>query len=441
MHMKRLLVSCCLLCLMIIGTTASAQTVPYAVSPAVAELYARFTALPAVQKGLDFIKADHANTVAEQKQICEIASPPFKEQIRAADFQKRLAALGLRDVQMDKEGNVFGLRPGTGNGPKLLVAAHLDTVFAAGTDVKVKEKDGKLYAPGIADNARGLAALLSVIRAFNATGIKTAGDIIFCGNVGEEGLGDLRGVKALFRDHKDIDGFISIDGTDVRRITYLATGSHRYEVTYSGPGGHSFNAFGRPSAIHAMGRAIAAIADLTTPSDPKTTFTVGVVSGGTSVNSIAAEARLLMDMRSNRDKELLEIETKFFDALKKAAAEENARWKSDKITVQTKLVGNRPAGVQPSDSGIVQAAWASAQAIGQKPNLTSGSSTDSNLPISLGIPAVTLGGGGKEENNHSPNESFDPTDAYLGPQRVFLTILGLTGVEGTGAPLLTKGKR
>jgi acetylornithine deacetylase/succinyl-diaminopimelate desuccinylase-like protein len=190
-----------------------------------------------------------------------------------------------------------------------------------------------------------------------------------------------------------------------------------------------------------MGRAIAAIADLTTPSDPKTTFTVGVVSGGTSVNSIAAEARLLMDMRSNRDKELLEIETKFFDALKKAAADENARWKSDKITVQTKLVGNRPAGVQPSDSGIVQAAWASAQAIGQKPNLGSGSSTDSNLPISLGIPAVTLGGGGKEENNHSPNESFDPTDAYLGPQRVFLTVLGLTGIEGSSAPLLSRGKR
>lgn len=441
MNMKRLLISCCLFCLMVIGTTVAAQTTPYSVSPAVADLYNRLTALPAVQKGLDFIKADHANTVAEQKQICEIPSPPFKEQIRAADFQKRLAALGLKDVQMDKEGNVFGLRPGTGNGPKLLVAAHLDTVFAAGTDVKVKEKDGKLYAPGIADNARGLAALLSVIRAFNTTGIKTAGDIIFCGNVGEEGLGDLRGVKALFRDKKDIDGFISIDGTDVGKITYLATGSHRYEVIFSGPGGHSFNAFGRPSAIHAMGRAIAAIADLTTPSDPKTTFTVGMVSGGTSVNSIAAEARLLMDMRSNRDKELLDIEAKFFDALKKAAADENARWKSDKITVQTKLVGNRPAGVQPSDSGIVQAAWASVQALDRKPSLGSGSSTDSNLPISLGIPAVTLGGGGKEENNHSPNESFDPTDAYLGPQRVFLTILGLSGVEGNGAPLLTKGKR
>ena len=441
MHLKGYLISCCLLCPLMAANSASAQTAPYAVSPAVAELYSRLGSLPSVQKGLDFLKADHSNTIAEQKQICEIPSPPFKEQVRAADFQKRLAALGLKDVQMDKEGNVFGLRPGAGNGPTLLVAAHLDTVFAAGTDVKVKEKDGKLYAPGIADDARGLASLLAIVRAFNATGIKTAGDIIFCGNVGEEGLGDLRGVKAMFRDHKEIDGFISIDGTNPERITYLATGSHRYEVTYSGPGGHSFQAFGRPSAIHAMGRAIAGIADLTTPSDPKTTFTVGVVSGGTSVNSIAAEARLLMDMRSNRDKELLEIEAKFFDVLKKAAAEENTRWKSDKITVQTKLVGNRPAGIQPSDSGIVQAAFASMQALGQKPNLGSGSSTDSNLPISLGIPAVTLGGGGKEDNNHSPSEWFDPTDAYIGPQGIFLTILGLTGIEGSSAPLLSKGKR
>ena len=441
MRMKGISISSCLLGLLMAANNAAAQTDSYTVSPAVAETFARLAALPAVQKGLNFLKADHANTVAEQRQICEIPAPPFKEQVRAADFQKRLAALGLKDVQMDKEGNVFGLMPGTGSGPKLLVAAHIDTVFAAGTDVRVKEKDGKLYAPGIADDARGLAALLAVVRAFNTSGIKTAGDIIFCGNVGEEGLGDLRGIKAMFRDHKDIDGFISIDGTEVGKITYIATGSHRYEVTYSGPGGHSFQAFGRPSAIQAMGRAIAAIGDLTTPSEPKTTFTVGVVSGGTSVNSIAAEARLLMDMRSNRNKELLEIEAKFFDALKKGADAENARWNSDKITFQAKLVGDRPAGMQAADSAIVQAAWASAQALGQKPSLGSGSSTDSNLPISLGIPAVTLGGGGIDDNNHSPSEWFDPTDAYLGPQRVFLTILGLSGVEGAGAPLLTKGKR
>ncbi len=441
MRMKGISLSSCLFGVLMAADPASAQTEAYAVSSAVAETYARLAATPAVQKGLDFLKADHANTVAEQRQICEIPAPPFKEQVRAADFQKRLAALGLKDVQMDKEGNVFGLMPGGGSGPKLLVAAHVDTVFAAGTDVRVKEKDGKLYAPGIADDARGLAALLAIVRSFNASGIKTAGDILFCGNVGEEGLGDLRGIKAMFREHKDIDGFISIDGTDVGKITYIATGSHRYEVTYSGPGGHSFAAFGRPSAIHAMGRAIAAIGDLTTPSDPKTTFTVGVVGGGTSVNSIAAEARLLMDMRSNRTKELLEIEAKFFEALKKGADAENARWNTDKISFQTKLVGNRPAGTQAPDSAIVQAAWASAQALGQKPSLGSGSSTDSNLPISLGIPAVTLGGGGKDDNNHSPSEWFDPTDAYLGPQRVFLTILGLAGIEGGSAPLLTKGKR
>jgi acetylornithine deacetylase/succinyl-diaminopimelate desuccinylase-like protein len=389
---------------------------------------------------LDFLRADHENTVAEQKQLCEIPSPPFKEQVRAADYQKRLAALGLKDVQMDKEGNVFGLRPGTGKGPKLLVAAHLDTVFAAGTDLSVKEKDGKLYAPGIADDARGLAALLSIIRAFNETGIKTAGDIIFSGNVGEEGLGDLRGIKALFRDHKDIDGFISIDGTDAEKITYLATGSHRYEIIYKGPGGHSLNAFGRPSAIHAMGRAIAQIADLKTPLEPKTTFTVGVVSGGTSINSIAAEARMQMDMRSNRLKELLELEAKFLDIVKKAAVEENARWNSDKITVQIKPVGDRPAGIQPPDALIVQAAWASTQAISRQPKLGEPSSTDSNLPISLGIPAITIGGGGKEDNNHSPSEWFDPTNAYLGPQRIFLTILGLSGIDGTTKPLLPKNK-
>ncbi len=413
----------------------------YTIPPAVTDLFVDLLALPAVQRGMAFIQADHEQTVAEQRQICEIPAPPFAEQVRAADFQQRLAALGLQDVQLDDEGNVFGLRPGTGKGPKLLVTAHLDTVFPAGTDVSVTEKDGKLHAPGISDDAGGLAALLGVLRALNDAGIQTTGDILFGGTVGEEGLGDLRGVKAMFRDHQDIDGFISIDGTNVGNITYLATGSHRYEVTYRGPGGHSFISFGRPSAIHAMGRAIAAIGELRTPDEPKTTFTVGIVSGGTSVNSIAAEARMLVDMRSNREAELLALEAQFLDVLQQAATAENARWASEQISFEAKLVGNRPAGVQPSDTAIVQAAWASAQAIGQMPSLGSGSSTDSNVPISLGIPAVTLGRGGKEDNNHAPNEWFDPADAWLGPQRVFLTVLGLMGVAGSTAPLLAKGKR
>jgi len=424
-------------CLLLLWNVSFGQTSPYVLSSQVQEGYNRLIASPAVKKGLDFIKEDHENTVAEQKHICAIPAPPFKEQTRAEDYRKRLAALGLKDVQVDQEGNVFGFRPGTGKGPKLLVAAHLDTVFPEGTDTTVKEKDGKLYAPGIADDSRGLAALLSVLRALDETGVKTVGDIIFCGNVGEEGLGDLRGVKALFRDYKDIDGFISIDGHGSESITFLATGSHRYEITYQGPGGHSFSAFGLPSATHALGRAIARIADLRTPKEPKTTFTVGIVLGGTSVNSIAAEASMQMDMRSNREKELLEVEARFLEIVKKAREEENARWGSDKITVQIKLVGDRPAGTQPPDAKIVQAAWASTGAVGQKPKLGEPSSTDSNLPISLGIPAITVGGGGDSGSNHAPGEWFDPTNAYLGPQRIFLTILGLVGMEGVNEPLLT----
>ena len=437
------LVSYGFMCLLLALDCVQAQMSPqtsHDTAPKVKEVYGRLTSEAAIRKGLDFIKEDHENTVAEQKEICAIPAPPFKEQVRAKDFQKRLASLGLTDVQMDREGNVFGLRPGSGKGPKLLVAAHLDTVFPEGTDVSVKEKDGKLYAPGISDDSLGLAALLAIVRAFNTSGIKTTGDILFCGNVGEEGLGDLRGVKALFRDIKDIDGFISIDSAGAEKITYLATGSHRYEITYKGPGGHSFAAFGRPSAIHAMGRAIGKIADLTTPKEPKTTFTVGIVSGGTSVNSIAAEAKMQVDMRSNSMKELLDLESSLLDIVKKAADEETARWGGDKVTVEMKLVGDRPAGVQPNDSPVVQAAWASTEAIGQKPALGEPSSTDSNLPISLGIPAITVGGGGKDDNNHAPSEWFDPTDAYFGPQRVFLTILGLVGVEGMSEPLLPRRK-
>lgn len=398
--------------------------------------YRRLTSTSVVKKGIDFIKTDHERTVAEQREICEIPSPPFKEQIRAADYQRRLAVLGLKNVRMDEEGNVYGFRPGAGRGPKLLVAAHLDTVFSEGTDTRVKEKDGKLYAPGIADDCRGLAALLSVVRAFNNTEIKTMGDVIFCGNVGEEGLGNLRGVKTLFRDHKDIDGFVSVDGPIAEEIIYRGPGSHRYEITYKGQGGHSYIAFGRPSAIHALGRAIAKIAELKTPKAPKTTFTVGVISGGTSVNSIAAEAKMQMDMRSNEEKGLLDLESKFLEIVKAAAAEENGRWGSDQMTVDIKLVGDRPAGLQSKDTVIVQAAWASTAAVGLKPRLGDPLSTDSNFPISLGIPAVTLSGGGKSENNHSPSESFDPTNAYMGPQRIFLMILGLVGVEGVNEPLL-----
>jgi len=408
----------------------------YVLSDNTKAVYEKLMATPAVKKGLDFLFADDANTLAEQIEICEIPAPPFKEEVRAAEYMKRLAALGLKDVQNDAEGNVFGILPGTGNGPTLLVCAHLDTVFPEGTDVTVKVKDGRYWAPGIGDDTRGLAALLSVIRAFNETGIKPVGDVIFCGDVGEEGLGDLRGVKALFRDHKDIDGFISVDGSGMGGITYLATGSHRYEITFNGPGGHSFGAFGLPSAIHAMGRAIAKIGDLQTPKEPRTTFTVGVVEGGTSVNSIAAQAKMWVDMRSNELPPLLAIEKELLAAVKQGVVEENARWNSDKITVDIELVGDRPAGVQPAGASVVQATYAAALALGKTPRLGGPSSTDANLPISLAIPAICIGGGGRGGNGHAPEEWYENTDAYLGPQNVFLTILGLAGVDGVTQPLL-----
>ena len=412
----------------------------YEVSANVRSVFEKLQATPAVQKGMAFLAADHSNAIAEQIAINEVPAPPFQEQERGQFYKAKLAALGLSAVTEDAEGNVFGVFKGTGNGPRIFVSAHLDTVFAAGTDVKVREKDGKLYAPGIADNARGLAAILSVIRALREAGIQTVGDIVFGADVGEEGLGDLRGVKAFFRDRDDIDGYIAIDGVKEQIITYLATGSRRYEITYRGPGGHSWNAFGLPSAIHALGRAIAKIGDVETPTQPKTTFTVGTITGGTSVNSIAAEATMLLDMRSADEGELKKLETKVLGLLEEATAEENARWKSDVIKVEIKLVGDRPAGQQEPTAPIVQAAWAATEAAGMTPEFGPASSTDANLPMSLGIPAIRLCGGGAEGNNHSLDEWYDPATGYRGPQKIFMTLLGLVGVAGLSEPLLPKRK-
>jgi acetylornithine deacetylase/succinyl-diaminopimelate desuccinylase-like protein len=219
-------------------------------------------------------------------------------------------------------------------------------------------------------------------------------------------------------------------------LTYLATGSHRYFISYSGPGGHSFGAFGTPSAIHALGRAIGEIADVKVPREPKTTFTVGVIEGGTSVNSIAADALMQLDMRSNGEEELLDLEEEILEITDDAAADENKRWRSDEITVEKELVGDRPAASQPDDAIIVQSGWAGAESIGLTPSLGDPSSTDSNYPMSLGIPSITLRGGGASEGTHSLEECWDPTNAYTGPQASYMAILGLAGATGVSEPLL-----
>ncbi|MFN4351765.1 MAG: M20/M25/M40 family metallo-hydrolase [Hylemonella sp.] len=405
--------------------------------PATEAAFVKLTAHAGVKQAVDFLRADDERTLKDQIELTEIPAPPFKEMVRAQDYQRRLKALGLGDARIDAEGNVIAVRKGNGKGPVLVLSAHLDTVFPEGTDVKVKVKGNRYEAPGIYDDGRGLASLLSVLRALNQTGLKTVGDIVFVGTVGEEELGDLRGVKALFRDNQGIDGFISLDGLDIGRIVNQATGSRRFRIIYTGPGGHSFSAFGLPSATHALGRAIAKISEVRTVDQPKTTFTVGTLKGGTSVNAIAAEAELGLDMRSNSAVELKKLEDQIMALAREAADDENKRWdKKDVIKVEFKLVGDRPAGAGQLDSPMVQAARRAVATVGGEVKTIMASSTDSNLPISLGIPAVTLGSGGVGGGSHGPGEWFSPINAWLGPQSTLLTVLSLVGVEGVTEPLL-----
>jgi len=394
---------------------------------------------PAVSKMLDDLKADDARTLAEQRAIAEIPAPPFQESARAEYCQKRFAGLGLKETAIDAAGNFIGLRRGTGHGPKLVVSAHLDTVFPPGTNVAVTEDNGVLRGAGIGDNARGLAALLSVLRMINTHGVNTIGDLMWVATVGEEELGNLRGVKALFHDHQDIDGFVAIDGLKITRLINQATGSRRYQMIFKGPGGHSFAEFGRPSAIHAMGRAIATISELRPPADPKTTFTVGTVSGGTSVNAIANEARMAIDIRSNSVAELLKLEREVIAIVQAGVIDENRRWSSDQIGVECNLIGDRPAGITAENSPIVAAARRSLTATTGEPHIAlAASSTDANLPMSLGVPAVTIAGGGEGGNQHSRNEWYKPTNAYFGPQNALLTVLTLVGLAGVSAPALPR---
>lgn len=402
----------------------------------IADAFAQLRANTVVQSALQTIFDLEPEAIREQIRLTEIPAPPFMEQRRAAYFLEQMRLRGLPDSYIDSEGNAIGIRQGAGDGPTLLIAAHLDTVFPEGVDTTVELRGGRYYAPGIGDDTRGLSALLSIIDAFNRHGLETQGDIIFAGNVGEEGRGDLRGIKAIFRDHPEIDGFISIDGVRLSRITTGGTGSRRFEFQFRGPGGHSFGAFGLASAIHAMGRAISKIADLETPEYPKTTFTVGTVAGGTSVNSIAADAVLALDMRSNDVEQLAQLEQRAMAVTLEAVAEENARWNNGEITVDFVLIGDRPAGLTPTSSPIVQVAALAFDAMSIELEELSISSTDSNVPMALGIPAITIAGGGNGGGAHSPEEWFAPENSHLGPQTALLIVLALAGLVGETPAIL-----
>jgi tripeptide aminopeptidase len=391
-----------------------------------------FFSSPKVRRALEYLKTAEPDTINDQIKACEIPAPPFQEQKRAEHFKQLFIELGLKNVRIDGIGNVIGERPGVSARPTLVLAAHLDTVFPEGTDVKVKRNGQVLSGPGIGDDCRGLAVILAVARALNEAKIETEGTIFFVANVGEEGLGDLRGVRHLFSNELKgkVTHFISVDGTGLE-VTNTAVGVVRYRVTFRGPGGHSFGAFGLASPIHALGRAIEKISRFQVPKEPRTTFNVGRIEGGTSVNSIAHTAWMEVDMRSISALELQKLEAQFKRATQEALDEENARGEGpNKLTVEMKIVSQRPAGVTPVDSPIMKIAMAADAALRIKTNLNAGS-TDSNIPISLSIPAITIDGGGEGRGAHSLDESFDTTDSYLGTQRALLIVLGVVGMKQT----------
>jgi tripeptide aminopeptidase len=405
----------------------------------------------AIKAALEGLRTSEPQTIEDQIRVCEVEAPPFKEAKRAQLYAQMFREIGLQNVRIDKEGNVLGDRPGTQSAsaavgrsgetppklagatsasggvprPHLVFAAHLDTVFPEGTNVQVKRDGSILRAPGIGDDCRGLAVVLAVARAIVKDNIQTPGTITFVGNVGEEGLGDLRDVKYLFREGMkgQIDRFVSVDGTGLG-LTHIAVGSLRYRVTFKGPGGHSYGAFGMVNPIQALGRAMARIADFQVPSEPKTTFNVGRIGGGTSVNAIPYEAWMEVDMRSADPASLQSVDAKFHKAVDDAVADENARWGSRQLTVEKTLVGNRPAGQTKADAPIVIAAISATKALNIPISLAEGS-TDSNIPMNMGIPAITIDGGGRGRGAHALDESFDTTDSWKGTQRALLIALVL----------------
>lgn len=396
-------------------------------SPGYDEAVASLKAVPAVITALDHVLAMEPESHDLLIELNEIEAPSFKEEKRAARYIELLKEAGLTNVYIDEVGNAIGVRPGRSSDRMVAVVAHLDTVFPAGTDVTVKERDGKLYAPGIGDNTRGLVTLLTMLKAMQHANLQTDADILFVGNVGEEGLGDLRGVKHLFRaDARKIDAMIAIDGGESKRIVYGGVGSHRYRVTFHGPGGHSWGAFGLANPHHALGRAIAIFdqnATAVTSVGEKTSYNIGRIGGGTSINSIPFESWAEIDMRSGEQDKIDAIDAVLQAAIKQALEEENAgRLSGPALTVDIKQVGKRPAAKGDIRQPLVQLASAVTRSFGITPEFEL-SSTDSNIPISLGVPAVTMSRGGIGGGAHSLGEWWQNADGHLGIQIAMLTLL------------------
>lgn len=398
----------------------------------------RLAAHPAIERAFEEIEALEPRTLVDHVTLTEVAAPPFQEAERAGVYADWLREAGADSVFIDDEGNVVAIRSGRGapgdDGRRRTVAisGHLDTVFPPDVDVTVEQRGDTLYAPGIGDDTRGLIAVLTVLRALERTGVETRDDVLFIATVGEEGLGDLRGMKHLFREGaRPIDAWIDLDGTGLGRIVNKGLGSHRFRVTFRGAGGHSWGAFGLANPAHALARAIRrfeTVADTMTRSGPRTSYNVGRIGGGTSVNSIPFEAWMEVDMRSVSEESLARIDAAFRDAMAAALEEANAiRREGPPLELDVEQIGDRPSGEIPDDHPLVERAAAAIRRFGGEPRLGR-SSTDSNIPISRGIPAVTIGSGGVGGGAHSPGEWWVNEDGHLAIQAALLLLVSEAGL-------------
>ena len=405
--------------------TAAAQTAPS--SPGAA-----FASDPRVLRAMNWLQHNVPLINEEQVRITEVPAPPFKEAARGALLKRLLSSAGLR-VSTDSLGNVIGERPGLARNDIVMVVAHLDTVFAAGTDVRVRRSGTRLIAPGITDNGTGLAALVALARALQDARIKPHHTILFVADVGEEGEGNLRGMRKLVETYRDrLRAVIAIDGAGADFVTTSALASRRFEVSVTGPGGHSWSDFGMPNPINAASRAIARFVTLRVPDDPRTTYNVGEIEGGTSVNSIPYRASFKVDMRSEQESEIDKIEAALRAAVQVGLEEENATSRRNgangQLEVKFRTLGIRPGGELPENSPLLAGVREADRILGNRSRLER-SSTDANIPLSLGIPAIAIGAGGRSGGSHSLDEWYDPTGREMGLQRALLILLGAAGLE------------
>lgn len=428
--LQLLLVSCILVPMAMPLSTLRAG-VQKSADPNPAEALARH---PRVAKALEVIDRSLGWITDQQTQLTEIAAPTFQEEARAAAVRKLFAAHGLK-TRIDSAGNVIGERPGSSRKDVVLLCAHLDTVFPAGTRVRVRKDGRNLAAPGISDNGAGLAALVGLARAVHESKLDTRMTLVFAANTGEEGEGNLRGMRKLVETYRGrLRAVIALDGASTEHVTTMGLGSRRIEVTLTGPGGHSWADFGMPNPIHALSRGVVRFLEVRLPDNPRTTFNVGVIEGGTSVNSIPDRAAIKVDIRSESEAELERLESALRKAISEgidaemAASRQAGRADDPRLDAKFKSLGVRPVGELPSDSPLLEAVRDADRLLGNRSHLER-SSTDANIPLSLGIPAIAIGGGGRAGGAHTLAEWYDPTGRDLGLKRILLTALAVAGIE------------